>query len=103
MKPEEKVRHAIKTYLEIREWYVKITHGNMFQAGLPDLYCIHKKHGQRWVEVKLPGMVGSRFTPAQLETFDIFQKHNIGVWVLTGGTETEYFKLFSPPNWSHYL
>jgi len=78
------------------------THGNMYQAGFPDLFACHSSFGQRWIEVKLPEMKGSRFTPAQLESFPKICAHGSGVWILTGDSEHEYDKLSKPANFWQY-
>jgi len=101
--PEAKIQAALIDFLHMRGWHVMVTHGNMYQAGFPDLFCCHKMYGQRWVEVKKPGMKGSRFTPSQLEDFPKICANGSGVWVLTGALETEYAKLFKPPNWWTYV
>lgn len=100
-RPEAKVQAAIIAMLRNKEWFVKATHGNMYQSGYPDLFCCHRRYGHRWVEVKLPK--GSRFTPAQVQDFPMFCANGSGVWILIAATETEYRKLFKPPNWWHYL
>jgi hypothetical protein len=100
---ESKIQKAIKEYLVERAWFVKDTHGNMYQSGFPDLYCCHKMYGPRWIECKLPNMVGSHFTAAQLITFPKMTLHGSGVWVLTAATDYEYKKLFEQPNWHQYL
>lgn len=79
------------------------THGSAYQAGFPDMYVTHKVYSARWVEVKLPEMKGSRYTPAQLITFPRLCAHGAGVWVLTAASEKEYAKLFKAYNWSMYL
>jgi len=79
------------------------THGNAYQVGFPDLWATHKTFHERWIEVKLPGMKGSKFTPAQLDVFPKMCKNGSGVWILTGATLTEYMKLFETHNWWHYL
>lgn len=101
--PEYHIQEAIKKKLRYLGWFVKQTHGNMFQSGFPDLFCCHSKYGIRWVEVKLPNMKGSRFTGAQLETFPKMCANGAGVWVLTGDDDTEINKLFRPANWHTYL
>src|SRR6218665_4008046 len=97
--PEAIIQDALIKFLELRGWVVKSTHGNEFQSGLPDLYCLHEKHKQRWIECKNPAAYV--FTPAQLKYFPILNKC-VGVWILTAATESEYNKLFGPPNWWHY-
>lgn len=101
--PEARVQEQIKTFLELRKWLVKPTHGGMFQAGFPDLYCTHIKYGVRWVEVKLPEMKGSRFTNAQKEWFPKLSANGTPIWILTGATESEYRKLFEAENWLYYF
>jgi hypothetical protein len=102
-RPEAKVQDAIESMLKIKDWYIKRTHGNIYQSGFADIFACHHVYGQRWIEVKLPGMKGSKFTPAQLESFPKFCAHGSGVWVLTAATEEEYAKLFKAPNWWQYL
>jgi hypothetical protein len=102
-RPEDKIQHEIICMLRNYGWFVKETHGNMYQSGFPDLYASHPTYGSRWIEVKLPGMKGSKFTPAQLRDFPLFCAHGAGVWVLTGATTDEYKKLFTRYNWSMYL
>jgi hypothetical protein len=101
--PEYHVRAAIIKMLEGYGWIVKIVHGSMYQSGLPDLYCTHKKYGPRWIEVKLPNMVGSRWTAEQYKTFPILSDNGTPIWVLVAATETEYKKLFMPENWLEYF
>jgi hypothetical protein len=102
-RPEAKIQNDLIKYLRHREWYVKVLHGSTFQSGMPDLFCTHALHGIRLVEVKLPGMKGSKFTPAQLRTFPQLCANGAKVWVLTGATDSEYAKLWKPCNWASYL
>lgn len=101
--PEARVQDAIKNMLRIHGWHVMETHGNMYQSGFPDLFACHSRYGTRWIEVKLPGMKGSKFTPAQLENFPKMCANGAGVWILTGDSESEYNKLFARHNWWQYL
>jgi hypothetical protein len=100
-KPETGIRNAIKKALMGEGWQVFVTHGNEYQEGFPDLYCIHAKFGTRWVEVKNPN--GYAFTEAQLRVFPQFASCNVGVWVLTSDHKDELAKLFMPANWWAYL
>lgn len=100
--PEHKIQDALIRYLRYMEWFVKPVHGSAYQSGWPDLFCSHARCGHRWIEVKLPNMVGSKYTSAQLEVFPQLCAHGSGVWVLTAATESEYRKLWSPPNWWSY-
>jgi hypothetical protein len=99
--PEAKIQAEIIKALLIRRWYVKETHGNMYQSGLPDLFCTHHKYGHRWVEVKNP--LHYVFTPAQVIEFPLICANGSGVWVLTAATDDEIAKLHGPFNWHFYL
>lgn len=99
--PEKEIETALMDFLRIREWLVIKTHGNEFVMGLPDLYCAHAQHGERWIEVKNP--LHYHFTPAQYEVFPAMQSKHVGIWILTAADDYEYQKLFSPPNWFRFL
>ena len=101
--PEHVIQDELICYLRNLGWFCKTMHGSMFQSGMPDLFCCHVRYGHRLVEVKLPNMKGSKFTPAQLETFPQLCSHGSGVWVLTAATDEEYQKLFKKFNWWQYL
>ncbi len=98
--PEAKIQEAITLMLESKGWFVKPTHGNLYQSGFPDLYCGHPIHKQRWVEVKNP--LSYRFTIAQLDNFPLISEFT-GIWIMIAATEREYSKLFARPNWRLYL
>lgn len=100
--PEAKIQKALVKFLRERGWWVKETHGNMYQSGLPDLYAVKRQYGRpRWIEVKyVPNL---KFTPAQWEDFPRMVTEGIGIWVLTAATEEEYQKLFKPPNLWVYM
>lgn len=100
MGPEKKIQLALIDLLVGKGWIVKETHGNLYQQGFPDLYAIHPKHRQRWIEVKNPEYY--KFTEAQRQFFPDLNKC-VGLWILVAATEAEYKKLFQPPNWYHYL
>lgn len=79
-------------------WYTIKTHGGKFQAGLPDLYCMHKIYGARWVEMKQPtGKLSSR----QIKEFTKWWSHGIKIWVLTG--PLDYDLLFKPCNLQRWI
>ena len=99
--PERIIQDDLVRLLKGYDWFVKETHGNMYQSGFPDVYAFHKSYGQRWIEVKNPDSYS--FTSAQLEWFPMFSAHQCGIWILTAATETEYRKLFSAANWHIYL
>jgi hypothetical protein len=100
-KPENTIRDNIKKKLQSYGWHVFITHGNEFQMGFPDLYCIHPTYGYRWIEVKRP--TGYAFTDAQQRVFPLFQSCKIGIWILTSDDDKEIDKLFQPANWWTFL
>lgn len=100
-RPEGIIQDAILAMLRMKGWFVKPTHGNIYQHGFPDLYATHSKYGPRWIEVKNPKSY--KFTPAQMEDFQKFSANGTGIWVLVAATEDEYKKLFKRPNWFVYL
>lgn len=99
--PEAKIQEEICDMLTLKGWFVKNTHGNLFQFGLPDVFACHTRYGHRWIEVKNP--VKFSFTSAQIETFPKLCANGSGVWILVAATEAEYNKIFKPYNWHLYL
>jgi len=78
------------------------THGNLYQKGFPDAYCVHPKFRQRWVEYKRPKI--GRYTKDQLKWFPVFELCGIKIWVMTEASEEQYKMLVSEPsNWREYL
>lgn len=99
--PEALIQDALIAYLKQRDWFVKVLHGNMYQSGLPDLYAVKRRYGQRFIEVKNPKKF--KFTSAQWEDFPRLVAEGVGIWVLTAATDEEYEKLFQPPNLWVYM
>lgn len=99
-RPEKTIQDAVIDKLRLQGWFVKSTHGSIFQAGFPDLYCAHQKYGARWAEVK--NYTSFRFTAAQLETFPLMTAAGVGIWVVTSVLEVPDL-FFKPPNWFMYL
>jgi hypothetical protein len=98
---EDKIRNDFIKYLKVRDWICKITHGNAYQYGFPDVYCAHRIYGQRWVEIKLPSR--ATFTGDQINFFKKLTSVGVGIWIVTDSSDYEYSKLFNPPNWFYYL
>lgn len=98
--PESKIQNKIITMLLRKGWYVVRIPGSKMLSGMPDLYATHSRYRSRLIEVKLPLMKGSRFTPAQLDRFPKLAANGSGVWVLTGDSDAEYAKLFRRQNWA---
>ena len=98
---EAELQRQFINFLRCREWFVKPTHGNLYQQGFPDLFATHSTYGHRWVEMKI--LKNLHFTPAQLENFPKLCAHGSGVWVVIACTDYEYQKLFKKPNWWSYL
>lgn len=96
---EGTIQKEIREYLEERGWYTKKTHGSEYMDGFPDLYALHKRYGQRWIEIKRPTL--GKFTRAQLREFPIWTAHGVGIWVMT--SIRDYKKLFDKPNWWQYV
>lgn len=99
--PEAAIQASIVNLLTLKGWFVKETHGNMYQSGFPDVYAAHRMYGSRWIEVKHPTKYS--FTPAQMQDFPRFNAAGVGIWILVAGTESEYKKLFQSANWISYL
>jgi hypothetical protein len=99
--PEAIIQDKICKKLKGLDWFVKETHGDLYQSGFPDIYAFHRSYGQRWIEVKNPN--GYAFTPAQLKWFPMFSAVGCQVWILTSDSDEEYKKLFLPENWYQYL
>ena len=70
----------------------------MFQSGLPDYWCVHRKYGTRWIETKTD--LGS-LTESQWRVFAQIVKHGGGIWVLRD--ERDYLLLFKDPNITTYM
>ena len=102
-RPEAKIQKAIVEMLRIKGWYCKETHGNMYQSGFPDIYATSKRYGQRWIEVKLPGFKGSKWTAAQQECYPQFIAFGTGIWILTSATKEQYELLFKACNYWQYV
>ena len=100
-KLESQIQKEIISFLRTREWFVKVTNGNMYQTGFPDLYCCHRDYKERWIEVKRPG--NYKIQPSQMRDFPMLCANGSGVWILVAATELEYKKLFKPCNWWHYI
>jgi hypothetical protein len=99
--PEGKIQEEIIIMLRAKEWFVKPTHGNMYQSGFPDLFACHARYVQRWIEFK--NSKAYYFTNEQVEDFPRLCANGSGVWILVEASETEYDKLFKSPNWFMYL
>lgn len=102
-RPEGDIEAKIVLMLEHKGWYVKKMGASAFLSGIPDLFACHKVYGYRWIEVKLPEMKGSKFTPAQLQEFPKLVTHGSQVWILTAATQAEYDKLFKKGNLWVYM
>ncbi len=101
--PEAIIQSKIVFKLRGLQWSCRETHGNLFSFGWPDIYAANRTYGTRWIEVKDPSRKGDIFTAAQHEYFSELTHHRVGIWVLTSDHDSEIAKLFSPPNWTHYL
>jgi len=98
--PEYSIQADVIQFLQARGWHVERMIGNAFQMGIPDIYCYHKKWGERWIDIKNP--VHYEYTKAQRWKWPIWEAAGIGVWIMVGATDEEYDKLFKPPNLRDY-
>ena len=97
---EQKIQDELIEFLGARGWLVERMIGNALQRGIPDLFLYHRKYEYRWVDVKRPDKYS--FTKAQKEKWPRWTQYGVGIWILTGANDTEYAKLFQPPNWRAY-
>lgn len=98
--PEWYIRRDLIAFLKARGWYIEITHGSLYQTGFPDLYAMHEKWGQRWIDCKQPKHYS--FTKAQKIKWPLWEAKGTPIWILTAATQEEYDKLFGAPNWRDY-
>lgn len=94
--------------LQDHGWYCINTHGNQFQAGLPDRYICHPKYAPRWVEYKVFEGNKVHLTRAQKIRFPIMHGYGVPIFVIAGtdlrgpknygARERLYKKLFKDPN-----
>ena len=98
--PEWHIQKRLKAFLATRNWLVQQTHGNLYQKGFPDLFIAHRKWGFRWIDCKVDGHYS--FTKAQQKCWPLWDSYGIGIWILVEANQTEYDKLFAPPNWRDY-
>ena len=101
--PEAIIQNDVIKMLLMKGWYVVRVPGSKLLSGMPDLFATSSKYGQRLIEIKLPNMEGSRFTPAQLDRFPKLAANGSGVWVLTAATEYEYDLLFRAQNYWAFI
>ena len=98
--PEWYIQRDLMAFMRIRGWLVERMTGNMYQKGIPDLYCFNRKWGERWVDVKNPGKYD--FTDDQKRKWPVWDDAGRGIYILTAATQEEYDKLFGPPNMMDY-
>jgi hypothetical protein len=98
--PEYYIQKAVIHYLEDRGWLVERMIGNAFQVGIPDLYAFHPKYGARWIDLKNP--LANSLTHAQRVKWPEWESYGLGIWILIAATQSEYDKLFAPPNWREF-
>jgi hypothetical protein len=96
--PEAVIQREFIKFLLQRGWRVERMIGNALQNGIPDIYIMHPKHGDRWVDLKNPH--DYEFTRAQRNKWPVWEKYGVGIWIITGNDD--YDKLFGPPNWREY-
>jgi hypothetical protein len=99
-RPEWHIQQDLIKFLTARGWLVEHTHGSVYQTGFPDLYLFHARWRERWVDCKVAGKYS--FTNAQKIKWPEWERHGVGIWILTAASESEYRKLFGPPNWRDF-
>ncbi len=89
---------ALRRLMVKAGWHIEKMHGGMYQKDFPDLYCMHKMFGTRWVEMKKP--VG-KLSKGQIKKFILWSKHNTNIWILEG--PEDYGMLMKPCNLAAYI
>ena len=97
---EEAIQAKLIELLKARGWHVERMNADIWQVGIPDLYCYRRPEGERWVEVKRP--LRYSFTKYQRQKFPKWEAAGIPLWILTAATEAQYNLLFKPPNWREF-
>lgn len=87
-------------YLKRRGWKVRVFTGHAFQTGVPDLFAYHPQYSFRWIDMKREGRYS--FTSAQRSKWPEWDADGLGIWIITHASQSEYEKLFQPPNWKDY-
>jgi len=100
--PEAPIQKAVISMLQRHGWLVRVMKADEDHVGWPDLFACHFTYGIRLIEIKLPDMKGSRFTPAQEEWFPKMEANGARIWILTSDSEAEYQKLFKASNYNYY-
>ena len=95
---EKDLELQFRAHLKSLGWYTIKMHGGIFQARLPDLYCMHPRYGTRWVELKTP--IG-KLSQAQITEFTRWWKYGVKVFILT--SVSDYPKLFGPSNLQTFI
>lgn len=95
---ETKNSNRIRNVLRTHGWYTKKVHGGKYQSGLPDILCIHPKHGTIWIETKVKGQ---RLRQSQVMEFNKMTKAGAKIFVLHDDTEISI--IFGRPNWVEYI
>ena len=98
--PELRIRTRIRQFLHDRGWHTIIMHGNLFQSGVPDLFCGHLEYGMRWIDAKNP--TSYSYTTAQIKLWPKWENVGVGVYILFEGDDANYDLLFKPPNFRKY-
>lgn len=107
--PEQRLRAELVSFLRDRGWHVRMTHGNAYQKGVPDLLCFNRSFLRtelgpyRPIDVKVEGYY--QYTKAQCLEWPEWMPEvgGPGVWIMMGANEQWYAKLFQPPNmWDYW-
>ena len=102
--PEADGAARLKALMKKEGWKIYRTHGNLYQRDFPDLRCLHKLHGARWVETKSRGTdssSGGKLSIGQAKQFAEWAEYGDHVWVLRD--EKDYQWLFKEPNWWRFV
>lgn len=94
---EQAIQDRVVPFLEERGWLVERIIGVAAQSGLPDLYCFHREHGHRWIDIKVRG--ACEMTKRQCQKWPLWEAAGLDIFIMYDATEKEYGNLFQPCNW----
>ena len=96
---EKELSDNIRVRLHLDGWHTEKSHGNAYQSGWPDLYCMHPEHGQCWIETKVRG---KKLEASQVTTFLKWHKHRVRIYIITSVDDLILVYKHKPPNWPEY-
>lgn len=93
-RPEQIGQQHLRRHMHQLGWHTEKFSGGPYQNSIPDLLCMHKLYGQRWVEMK--DRIAGKLSPGQIRKILKWHQYGVQVWILHD--EKDYQKLFLKSN-----